>query len=336
MNAHLGRSPEAVAAPVSDIDWPFLRRWTARLVPLGFFLMSAAVVWKFVSTPEWIGIDASLYTAASAAWVGGSDPWAVTLVGVFYSAPPPTLLAFVPFIWMPPLAVSLLWIVGSFVLGWLAIRSLKLPIWWLAFPPLLDGVLAGNPDVAVLALLVVAGGRLGALAPFFKIYAVVPMIGERRWRQVGLTAALMLSTAFVLPWGAWFAELPAITKHLADTSRTTSVYGRPILMAIAALALLALGTRRAGWLAVPLLWPSTQLHYGTIAIPGLTPFLALAWCVPVPEVWLVSTCVVAVVLWLSPGTSDATKPGERLTSPWRAIGRTAGRVLRGMATTVGS
>jgi hypothetical protein len=307
ISARLARPSAAVLARADDIDWPFLRRWTARLVPLGFFLMSAAVVWKFVSTPEWIGIDASLYTAASAAWVGGSDPWAVMLVGVFYSAPPPTLLAFVPFIWMPPFAVSLLWIVGSFVLGWLAIRSLKLPIWWLAFPPLLDGVLAGNPDVAVLALLVVAGGRLGAIAPFLKIYALVPMIGERCWRQIGLAAALLLVTAFVLPWGAWFAELPVVTKHLADTSRTTSVYGRPILMAIAVVALLALGTRRAGWLAVPLLWPSTQLHYGTIAIPGLTPFLALVWCVPVPEVWLASTCVFALVQWVSPWASAAMK-----------------------------
>ena len=56
-----------------------------------------------------------------------ADPWSVTLVGVYYSAPPPTLLAFVPFVWMPPLAVSLLWIVGSFVLAFLAIRTLKLP-----------------------------------------------------------------------------------------------------------------------------------------------------------------------------------------------------------------
>jgi hypothetical protein len=279
--------------------------------------MTVAVVWKFVSTPEWIGIDASLYAAASAAWVNGSDPWAVTLVGVYYSAPPPTLLAFLPFIWMPPLAVSGLWVVGSFALGLLAIRSLKLPIWWIAFPPLVDGMLAGNPDVAVLALLVIAGGRLGALAPFFKIYALVPMIGERRWRQVGLTAALLLATLFVLPWGVWFAELPVITKHLADTSRTTSVYGRPILMAIAAVALLALGTRRAGWLAVPLLWPSTQLHYGAIAIPGLTPFLALAWCVPVPEVWLASTCVVAAVLWVSPRTGDSRKRFERVTRALR-------------------
>ncbi len=122
---------------------------------------------------------------------------------------------------------------------------------------------------------------------------------ERRWRQVGLVAAALVASAFVLPWAAWLAELPVITTHLADTSRTTSVYGRPLLMAIAVIALLSLGSRRAGWLAVPLLWPSTQLHYGAIAVPGLTPYLALAWCVPVPEVWLLSTCVFALHRFLA-------------------------------------
>jgi len=292
-NTSLGRSSNAVVARVAALDWPLLQRFTDRLVPVGFALMTAAVVWKFVVTPEWIGIDASLYTAASAAWLNGFDPWAVTLVGVYYAAPPPTLLAFVLFVWMPPLAVSLLWVIGSFILAILAIRALKLPLWWVAFPPIVDGALTGNPDVAVLALLVVAGGRLGALAPFLKIYALVPMFGERRWRQIGLAAALLFATALFLPWAAWFAELPEITKHLADTSRTTSVYGRPVLMVIAVVALLSLGIRRAGWLSVPLLWPSTQLHYAAIAIPGLTPYLALLWCIPVPEVWLASTVAFA-------------------------------------------
>ena len=294
LGTSLGRSSNAALERVSALDWRFLRRFTDRLVPIGFGLMSLAVIWKFVVTPEWIGIDASLYTAASAAWLNGTDPWSVALVGVYYAAPPPTLLAFVPFVWMPPLVVSLVWVIGSFILAVLAIRSLRLPLWWVAFPPIVDGALTGNPDVAVLALLVVAGGRLGAVAPFLKIYALVPMLGERRWRQVGLAAALLLATAFVLPWAAWFAELPTITQNLTNTSRTTSVYGRPVLMAIAVVALLSLGTRRAGWLAVPLLWPTTQLHYAAISVPGLTPYLALLWCIPVPEVWLVATCVFAV------------------------------------------
>jgi hypothetical protein len=271
--------------------------------------MATEVVSKYVQTPTWLGFDARLYAAASAAWIGGSNPWTVSDVGIYYAAPPPTLLAFLPFYWMPPIVVSAIWVVGSFALAGLAIRSLRLPIWWMAFPPIVDASLVGNPDVANLALLVVVGGRLGTVAPLFKIYALVPMVGARQWRQILLTCVVLAATAFLLPWGTWFAELLIITANLTATAsrQTTSVYGSPLLMAIAVVALLTLGLRRAGWLAVPLLWPSTQIHYMAIAVPGLTPYLALAWCVPAPEVRLASTCVFALVQWLAPNAKESSK-----------------------------
>jgi hypothetical protein len=132
------------------------------------------------------------------------------------------------------------------------------------------------------------------LAPFLKIYALIPMLGERRWRQVAVSALLLATSLFILPWGQWFAGLPVITTHLINTSATTSIFGQPVLMVIAVIALLSLGLRRAGWLAVPILWPYTQFHYAAISVPGLTPYLALCWCFPTPEVWLASTCVFAV------------------------------------------
>lgn len=296
-----------------SVDWTFVRRRTGWLVPMAFIGLTTIVVLKYVNTPTWLGFDASLYAAASAAWIGGADPWAVSQAGIYYAAPPPTLLAFVPFAWLPPLLVSVIWIFGSFGLAWLAIRTLRLPIWWLAFPPLVDASLVGNPDVAVLALLVVGGGRLGALAPFFKIYAIVPMVGERRWRQFAVSLVLLAASWFVLPWATWLAQLPIITAHLIKTSATTSVFGQPILMAVAVIALLSIGFRRAGWLAVPLLWPYTQFHYAAISVPGLSPYLALAWCFPTPEVWLGSTCLFALHQRVfagarGPGTSGRGSP----------------------------
>jgi hypothetical protein len=295
-----------------DVDWTFVRHRTAWLIPSVFLGLSVIVVYKYVLTPVWVGLDASLYAAASAAWIHGANPWAVQEAGIYFAAPPPTLLAFAPFAWMPGVAVSLVWIAGSFVLAFLAIRSLRLPIWWLAFPPLVDAALVGNPDVAVLACLVVAGGRLGPIAPFLKIYGLVPMVGERRWRQVAVSLALLAVTVPLLPWGLWLSELPVITTHLINTSATTSVFGNPVLMAIAVVALLGIGHRRAGWLAVPLLWPYTQFHYAAISIPGLAPFLALAWCFPTPEVWLASTCAFAIYLRVVPRVRDGIKvdPGR--------------------------
>jgi len=103
----------------------------------------------------------------------------------------------------------------------------------MAFPPIVDGILVGSANVAVLALLVVPARRLGPLASFLKIYALLPMVGERRWRDVAVTLGLLAATAIILPWSSWFAQLDTINANLARTSSTTSVFGHPVLMAIA-------------------------------------------------------------------------------------------------------
>ena len=82
-------------------------------------------------------------------------------------------------------------------------------------------------------------------------------------------------------------------------------------MAIAIVALLSLGLRRAGWLAVPLLWPSTQFHYAAISVPGLTPYLAACWCFPTPEAWLASTCAFAVYQRLVAKSAQTAVPGTQ-------------------------
>lgn len=277
-----------------SIDLDYVRRRTWWLVPVAFASVTAVVLYKYVLFPQLVGLDASLYASASAAWARGDDPWLTSQHGIFYAAPPPSLLPYLPFIWMPAGLVSLVWVSGSAVLAVMTIRALRLPIWWVAFPPMVDGILVGNANIAVLACLVLLSGRLAPLSIFLKVYAVVPLIGERRWRAVTVGAVLIVLTAIVLPWGLWFAQLETINRNLEQTSATTSVFGQPILMLIATTALLSLGVRRAGWLAVPLLWPHTQLHYAAISVPGLTPYLAMAWCIPIPEVWVAATVALAV------------------------------------------
>lgn len=276
------------------IDLDYVRRRTWWLVPLGFAGLTAVVLYKYVLTPKWLGLDASLYASAAAAWIDGRNPWLVSQDGVFFAAPPPSLLPYLPFIWMPSGLVSLVWVAGSAALALMSIRALRLPIWWAMFPPIVDGILVGNANIAVLALLVRGSGRLAPLSVFLKVYAVVPILGERRWRTLAITAILLAATAIVLPWGLWLAQLDTVNRNLEQTSSTTSVFGQPVLMLVAVVALLSLGLRRAGWLAVPLLWPHTQLHYAAISVPGLTPYLALAWCYPVPEVWVAATVALAV------------------------------------------
>lgn len=116
----------------------------------------------------------------------------------------------------------------------------------------------GSLDVATLAALVVVGGRFAPLAPFLKVYGAIKMIGERGWRALAMSGLVLAITAPVLPWGMFLASLPDAASHLAGQSMTTSVWGSVPLMVVFGLGLLWLGLRRAGWLAVPILWPSTQ------------------------------------------------------------------------------
>ena len=83
---------------------------------------------------------------------------------------------------------------------------------------------------------------------------------------------------------------------LARTAEGTSVFGNIPLMIVASVALLSLGVRRAGWLGVPVLWPWTQIHYMVIAIPAMSPLIALVWCLPgVPPVAVLGSVVVAAI-----------------------------------------
>ncbi len=135
------------------------------------------------------------------------------------------------------------------------------------FVPILDGILVGSLDIATLAALVVVGGRFASLAPVLKIYAAIPMVGERRWRALAVSGLALAVTAPILPWPLYLASLSDVATHLAGQSMTTSVWGSIPLMVVFGLGLLSLGLCRAGWLAVPILWPSTQPHYGALSLP---------------------------------------------------------------------
>jgi len=200
-----------------------------------------------------------------------------------------------PFTLLPDWAVVPVFVTGSFALAGFAIRSLGLPLWWVSFWPIVDGALVGNPDVAVLFTLVIAHRRFDTLAPLLKIYAVLPLVGERRWRSLAVLVVVLAVTAPILPWGLWLEAIPSSTKAFDAVAQPTS-FGNPILMVVAGVALLSMGIRRAAWLAVPVLWPWTQPHYLAMSTPALTPLLAIVWGLPVvPPIVMLGSIVVAAV-----------------------------------------
>lgn len=229
---------------------------------------------------------ADVYLVATRRWLDGLDPWTLPYEG-WFAAPPITLLPMVPFAILP--FGRWLLLVVAIASGIATIRLLRLPWYWIMFPPLVISMAGAGIDAWILPLILMGHGWLAVLG---KLYAAVPLALLGRWRPLVIAGIVILVTAPSLPWGAYFAQFPTIQRHLVEQAQDLSA---PLyLMPVAIVALLVMGRDRAAWMAVPALWPSTQLYYNTIALPALTPLAAALLAVPSP--WCtVGACVVLAV-----------------------------------------
>ena len=280
-----------------------LRSALARVgLPVWFLLIDTQLIGQQIPP----GGDAVLYARGARAFLDGGDPWNAVLVGsgqtFHFSGLPPTVLGFLPFALLPESVTAWGWVGISFAAAVLIVRCLKLPWWYLAFPPTVLGVYAGNPQIALLALLLVGAGPVGAI---LKIYAVVPMAGEGRWRALALTGAIFGASIAVVPalWTSWWAQLGSVSATLVgEANGGFSAWGQPWpLLAAAVVALLAIAwhdRRAAGWLAVPALWPASEYYYATMILPIATPLLAFAMAIPwygVPAFVTIGYAVVVLI-----------------------------------------
>ena len=184
---------------------------------------------------------------------------------------------------------------------------LRLPWWWLLFPPFVDGIENGNPQTLVVPLILIGAGPIAA---FLKIYALVPMVLTLRWRAVAITGLLLLVTAPFLPWASYIAQFGDLSTALETQSDGgLSATALPWLIPVAIIALVFCGRERAGWLAVPVLWPATQWYYSTLALPALTPMAAALIAIPIPGFAVLAAVAVAVE------RRNTTR--ERLVASWQ-------------------
>lgn len=275
---------------------PEVRGW--RLVVGGVLTLWVVVdgwlLASFAGTPGGLGLDAYIYVRAAAAWLAGQDPWQAEHLGLTFAAPPPTLLVFAPLTLFPEeLAVALV-LIASAIAVVLTTRVLRFPLYWALFPPLFNSIVAGNLNAFIVLILVGAPTALRWVAPVMKVYAIVPVIGLRDWRTLAIFSAVVVVTAPFLPWGTFIGSYAEINAALTQqSSGGHSAWGSPLLMVAGFLSLVAIGLPRAAWLAVPVLWPSTQIHYASLATPVARP-LVLAVLIALPTPY---TTVLAVILF---------------------------------------
>jgi hypothetical protein len=264
------------------------------IVPIWFVTISLIRISAYF--PSEPGYDGMLYRTATVSWMQGLDPWAAPVVGAAFAAPPPTLLAMVPFAVIPePVARVTLLVLGVVASVWM-IRRLKLPIWWLAFPPLVDGLYIGNPHIFIAPLLV-AG--LAPIAGFLKLYALAVPALRLDVRALVITGVLLVVTIPLLPWGQFIADWPQINDALRRQAGGTglSVWATPWLLPVAVGAAVLIGRERLAWLSVPVFWPFTQWYYAAMALPGVTPIAAMALATPVAGATTVALVIAVVELY---------------------------------------
>jgi hypothetical protein len=272
-----------------------IRRLWAAIPPSRNIFLHAALAFWFVawSTLDQIGHlgnfggDARLYYEGAAAWLAGRDPWSVSIGGVHFAGLPPTVEMFAPFTLLPVDVVGVLWLGLSVWAAVFTVRRLRLPWYWLFFPPLVQGVVVANPHVVILALLVAGHPALEALAAALKGYALIPVALRLRWRGLLAVAALGLLLFAVAP-GLWFSyarEFSTITGQLDHDAiggfSATWLGAVLVVPALAALGALWFVDRdSAAWLAVPALWPASQYLYASFTMPIRSAALAAALSIP--------------------------------------------------------
>ena len=240
-----------------------------------------------------VGIDARIYYRGVMAWLHGGNPWdALVAVGAntyHYAGSPVTTVLLAPAGLLSEEAFTAAWLVLTWVAAGWTLRRLHLPIWWLLFPPISEALFSGNPQLIVLALILADRSWLAALGTALKVYAFFPLVGEGRWRAIGFAVLVNGATVLIAPglWARYLALLPMISGRLEyESGQGFSAFYFPALLvaAVVALIVLALRNRRvAGWLAVPAIWPASQFHYSTMAMPVISPLLAVFLAIPTPR-----------------------------------------------------
>jgi hypothetical protein len=239
-------------------------------------------------------LDAHIYFRATEAWLDGANPWTVTYRGVPFAGLPPTLLLNVPLVPFGERLAIVFWVASNTAGIALVVWRLRLPAWTLLLLPVVEGWLAGSPDLALAGILVLGGGWLAAMT---KPYSVPALVAGRRWQQLGIAVALGLLTAPFLPWVLFYESREIVLESFTRfAGNPVSAYGNPTLMIVVVVALLWLGWRRGLILSIPGLL-AQQPHYLVFTLESVTwsRILALAMTTPVPGAAAVGVVIYAAV-----------------------------------------
>ena len=274
-------------------------RWAtlARRLPIPFVIGGALFLGSrsFIYHASSLGIDAHIYYGGVQAWLSGGDPWNAAYHGLHFATVPWALPILAPFAILPESLFVVVWILLDAIAAVYLVRRSGLSWAWLAFPPVVQGILDGNPAIVGLALIVAGAAPIGLM---LRPQAGFILFGERRWRAVALTLALAAVLLAVIPLGTFVRELPTIVARYAVESRGGATGGTPLALAVGIVSVLALATvdlREAGWLATIVAVPINGWYAGAAALPILNPLLAIGLSIPIVGAPVATVAIYAAV-----------------------------------------
>jgi hypothetical protein len=317
---------------------------------------------------SFVGRDFWIYRNAAVALISGGDPWAAFApwngTNWHFAAPPTAAQFFVPFAWLDA-SVGLVFFVGlSAAMVLVGLRRLGLAAWWLLFPPLTEGLLAANPQILLIGLLLFGSGVNGrgraglgiaaarTIAVGLKVYAFVPVVARREWRALALIGVVFVVSVVAAPgvWRQYATEFGIISSRVVTESNgglsasiflQQSVFGNALpasellrtivglgaygLIAGLVLVVAVRDVPSAGWLAAPLLWPAAEYHLAAMAIPIAR--RASIWLIAVPTLptYLLGLILLAYQVAAGHRSMAATDESVPLSVWLRSLGRASGR-----------
>jgi hypothetical protein len=240
-----------------------------------------------------IGSDALVYRAGAEALVSGGDSWSTGNNGWIFAAPPLEALAFVPSTLLPAQAFAVLAATASAVGALFIVRRLELAPYWLGFPPLVFGVLLGNPAVLGMALLVAGYPLLGLV--FRPQLAFVA-----GWRALVIFGILSLVALALRP--DYVMKVAEIGQtYAAQSGPSVNFWGSPLMVpALVALGLLwRIDRVAAAWLIMPAVGPAMGWYGYAMAMPVRSAFLGIACALPIHGLGAAAITTYAVWRWAS-------------------------------------
>src|SRR6478735_6917610 len=165
--------------------------------------------------------DGLVYRAGAEALLAGGDPWAATVNGYSYAAPPLELVPFIPGALVPVPVFMVAW--GAICAASVLIIGRRLGWVWLLYPPLLHGAWLGNPAIPGMVAVMLGLPLLGLV-----LKPQLLFVGPRR--AVAIFAVLSLLALVLRP--DFLAAFSSLVGGYGDQSAVVNAWMTPWMIPV--------------------------------------------------------------------------------------------------------